>query len=103
MRIIFLIKLKGENYLINAGQNAICDRLSFFMSEINACILLEKVNGRSQRVFMSYLAKVAGYELSFDKVTRDEYYEYHKYIEAKKDEELSKLNILINKYTDEIE
>ncbi|MBP1926735.1 cellulose biosynthesis protein BcsQ [Sedimentibacter acidaminivorans] len=30
-------------------------------------------------------------------------HEYHKYIEAKKDEELSKSNILINKYTDEIE
>ena len=30
-------------------------------------------------------------------------HEYHKYIEAKRDEKLSKSNILINKYTDEIE
>lgn len=65
-------KLRKENYLTNIDKNFVCDRLSFFMSEINALHPFREGNGRSQRVFMSYLAKVAGYELSFDKVTRDE-------------------------------
>lgn len=65
-------KLKEENYLINAGQNAIYDRFSFYMSEINALHPFREGNGRSQRVFISYLAKVAGYELNFDEISQEQ-------------------------------
>lgn len=64
-------KLKEENYLINAGNDAIYDGLSFYMSEINAIHPFREGNGRSQRVFMSYLAKVSGYELNFEKITQE--------------------------------
>lgn len=64
-------KLKEENYLINAGKDNIYDRLSFYMSEINALHPFREGNGRSQRVFMSYLAKVAGYELNFEEITQE--------------------------------
>lgn len=65
-------KLKKENYLINTAKDAIYDRFSFFMSEINALHPFREGNGRSQRVFMSYLARVAGYELNFKEVSREE-------------------------------
>lgn len=65
-------KLKEENYLINTKNDVIFDRFSFFMSEINALHPFREGNGRSQRMFMSYLANVAGYELNFKKVPSDE-------------------------------
>lgn len=64
-------KLNAENYLINAGKDAIYDRFSFYMSEINALHPFREGNGRSQRVFMSYLARVAGYELNFEEITQE--------------------------------
>lgn len=42
-------KLKEENYLINAGNDAIYDGLSFYMSEINALHSFREGNGRSQQ------------------------------------------------------
>ncbi|KAF5043066.1 putative adenosine monophosphate-protein transferase fic [anaerobic digester metagenome] len=42
-------KLKEENYLINAGNDAIYDGLSFYMSEINALHPFREGNGRSQQ------------------------------------------------------
>ena len=65
-------KLKEENYLISVGQNAIYDRFSFYMSEINALHPFREGNGRCQRVFMSYLAKIAGYELNFEDVSQEQ-------------------------------
>jgi len=62
-------KLKKENYLINTNKDDIYDRFSFYISEINALHPFREGNGRSQRVFMSYLAKVAGYELNFEEIS----------------------------------
>lgn len=64
-------KLNEEDYLINAAKDVIYDRFSFYMSEINALHPFREGNGRSQRVFMSYLAKVAGYELNFEEITQE--------------------------------
>jgi cell filamentation protein len=64
-------KLKEEEYLMNTGKNAIFDRLSFYLSEINALHPFREGNGRSQRVFISYLAKVAGYELNFEGISQE--------------------------------
>lgn len=64
-------KLKEENYLINTGKVSIYDRFSFYMSEINALHPFREGNGRSQRLFMSYLAKVAGYELNFGEISQE--------------------------------
>ena len=41
------------------------------MSEINALHPFREGNGRSQRLFMSYLAKVAGYELNFGEISQE--------------------------------
>ena len=42
------------------------------MSEINALHPFREGNGRSQRAFISYLAKVAGYELNFAEVSQEQ-------------------------------
>lgn len=65
-------KLSKENYLMNAGKDAIFDRFSFYLSEINALHPFREGNGRSQREFISYLAKVAGYELNFDEISQEQ-------------------------------
>lgn len=64
-------KLREENYLMNAGKDAVFDRFSFYLSEINALHPFREGNGRSQRMFISYLAKVAGYELNFDEISQE--------------------------------
>ena len=64
-------KLKEENYLINSEKDSIYDRFSFYMSEINALHPFREGNGRSQRLFMSYVAKVAGYELNFEEISQE--------------------------------
>lgn len=62
-------KLKVEKFLITADKKIVFDRLSFYMSEINALHPFREGNGRVQRIFISYLAKVAGYELNFSEIS----------------------------------
>ncbi len=65
-------RLKEENYLIKIGENRIYERLSYYMSEINALHPFREGNGRVQRVFISSLANVAGYEIDFKQVSNFE-------------------------------
>ena len=68
---IFL-KLKNEKYLIGTDQNNIFKKLSYYLSEINTLHPFREGNGRSQRIFIEYLANVAGYEVDFSDVTNEE-------------------------------
>ena len=65
-------KLKEENYLLMTEEEKICERLSFYMSEINALHPFREGNGRAQRVFISSLGNVAGYEVDFKQLTNAE-------------------------------
>ncbi len=65
-------KLKAENHLIDISRNEIVPRLSFYLSEINVLHPFREGNGRTQRVFIEYLAATAGYHLDFSKVTDKE-------------------------------
>lgn len=65
-------RLKEENYLIKIEENRIYERLSYYMSEINALHPFREGNGRAQRVFISSLANVAGYEIDFKQVSNSE-------------------------------
>ncbi len=62
-------KLKAEKFLITSEKCVFFDRLSYYMSEINALHPFREGNGRVQRIFISYLAKVAGYELNFSEIS----------------------------------
>ena len=64
-------KLKAEHYLINY-KNPVPERLAYYLSEINVLHPFREGNGRTQRLFIEYLASVAGYKVDFSEVTARE-------------------------------
>lgn len=63
-------KLQKENYLIGAADVPI--RLAYYLSEINVLHPFREGNGRTQRLFIEYLAGVAGYRVDFSSVSAKE-------------------------------
>jgi len=63
-------KLHEENYLINADN--VPARLAYYLSEINVLHPFREGNGRTQRLFIEYLAGVAGYKIDFTDVSAQE-------------------------------
>ena len=64
-------KLEREHYLIDAG-DTIPYRLAYYLSEINVLHPFREGNGRTQRLFIMYLAGAAGYTVDFSDVTPEE-------------------------------
>ena len=64
-------KLEREHYLINAG-DTIPYRLAYYLSEINVLHPFREGNGRTQRLFIMYLAGIAGYAVDFSDVMPEE-------------------------------
>ncbi|QUH20417.1 Fic/DOC family protein [Alkaliphilus sp. B6464] len=62
-------KLKRENYLIGISQPDIHDKLAYYLGEINVLHPFREGNGRAQRIFIEYLAQVAGYSIDFSNIT----------------------------------
>ena len=62
--------LKKENYLKNC--NNIAERLAYYLSEINVLHPFREGNGRTQRLFIEYLALNAGYRVDFSSVSPEE-------------------------------
>jgi cell filamentation protein len=65
-------KLKSENYLLGTPTERIPQRLAHYLSEINVLHPFREGNGRSQRLFIEYLALIAGYRVDFTDVTASE-------------------------------
>ncbi|GHU39201.1 Fic family protein [Clostridia bacterium] len=65
-------KLKAENYLLGTPLERVPERLAYYLSEINVLHPFREGNGRSQRLFVEYLALVAGYRVDFTDVTAAE-------------------------------
>lgn len=63
-------KLKAENYLVDAEN--VSERLAYYLSEINVLHPFREGNGRTQRLFIEYLALNAGYRVDFSDVTPEE-------------------------------
>ena len=64
-------KLEREHYLINVSDD-IPYRLAYYLSEINVLHPFREGNGRTQRLFIMYLANIAGYVVDFSEVTPEE-------------------------------
>lgn len=64
-------KLEEEHYLIGTTER-IPQRLSYYFSEINVLHPFREGNGRTQRLFIEYLASVAGYRVDFSSVSPEE-------------------------------
>ena len=64
-------KLEQEHYLIDFKES-VPHRLAYYLSEINVLHPFREGNGRTQRLFIEYLASVAGYRVDFSQVTVEE-------------------------------
>ncbi len=64
-------KLEQEHYLIGSTAN-VPHRLAYYFSEINVLHPFREGNGRTQRLFIEYLASVAGYRMDFSQVSPEE-------------------------------
>ncbi|MED4954512.1 cell filamentation protein Fic [Paenibacillus macerans] len=62
-------KLKKENYLKGLSADEIPLRLSYYLGEINVLHPFREGNGRTQRLFVEYLAEQAGYSVDFSQVS----------------------------------
>jgi cell filamentation protein len=65
-------KLKKEDYLIGTSQDSICEKLAYYLGEINVIHPFREGNGRTQRVFIESLAQVAGYHVDFTNISSSE-------------------------------
>jgi cell filamentation protein len=65
-------KLKGEDFLLNKSAEEMPERLSYYLSEINVLHPFREGNGRTQRMFIEYLAQSAGYYVDFSDVSSEE-------------------------------
>ena len=65
-------KLKEESYLFKTPPDKIYERLAHYLSEINVMHPFREGNGRAQRMFIEYLALIAGYRVDFSYITATE-------------------------------
>lgn len=69
---IFL-ELKKEKYLKGIVElPKMAERLSYYLGELNAVHPFREGNGRTQRLFVTFLAQKNGFSLDFSLVTKDE-------------------------------
>ena len=63
-------KLEQDNFLIDSDN--VPHRLAYYLSEINVLHPFREGNGRTQRLFIEYLASVAGYRVDFSQISAEE-------------------------------
>ena len=61
-------QLKNDRFLFDKTAEEMPERLTYYLSEINALHPFREGNGRTQRVFIEYLAQCAGYDVDFSQV-----------------------------------
>jgi cell filamentation protein len=65
-------KLKVENFLLGKTPEEMPDFLAYYLSEINVLHPFREGNGRTQRMFIEYLAQYAGFFVDFSQVDGSE-------------------------------
>jgi len=64
--------LKNEDYFKGQHKEELIKSIAVFMNGLNILHPFREGNGRTQRVFIQYLAKYNGYELNFNDITSKE-------------------------------
>lgn len=62
-------KLKKDNYLLTFQRDEIPHKLAYYLGEINVIHPFREGNGRTQRLFIEYLAGINGFNIDFSSVT----------------------------------
>ena len=65
-------KSEKENFLKGLDKETFCERLAFFMAEVNTIHPFREGNGRTARLYFGQLANKAGYKVKFSLVDEDE-------------------------------
>ncbi|MDR1703214.1 MAG: Fic family protein [Clostridiales bacterium] len=65
-------KLKSEQFLRKTSAEQIPNRFAYYLSEINVLHPFREGNGRTQRLFIEYVAQKAGWHIDFSSVRPDE-------------------------------
>lgn len=66
-------ELKAEGYVKNVrDKGLLAGRLSYYLSEINAVHPFREGNGRTQRLFVTYLARSNNWDLQFANISPEE-------------------------------
>jgi cell filamentation protein len=65
-------ELKQEEYLQDTDESELPQRLAYYFSEINAIHPFREGNGRTQRLFIEYLANALGYHLQFSLISTEQ-------------------------------
>ena len=65
-------QLKQENFLNDVSSEDMPIRLAYYFSEINVIHPFREGNGRTQRLFIEYLAEKNGYTIDFSNITKQE-------------------------------
>ena len=68
-------KLAHEQFLRGLSLYALSKRLAHYLSEINALHPFREGNGRVQRIFISQLSRLAGYQLDYSDLKQNQVYE----------------------------
>lgn len=62
-------KLKAEKLLAETPAEQIAERLGYYLSEVNVLHPFREGNGRTQRIFIEYVAQTAGWHIDFSSVS----------------------------------
>lgn len=68
----FFKGIKKNNYCIGTDRNVFAEKAAELTGDLNALHPFREGNGRSQRMFLRYLANVAGYKMEFSNVPHEE-------------------------------
>ncbi|TVX85584.1 Fic/DOC family protein [Paenibacillus agilis] len=68
-------QLKAENHLKGLSKEEFASRSAYYYTEINYMHPFREGNGRTTREFFGQLAKEAGYELNWQEVPKEEYFQ----------------------------
>lgn len=71
-RPIFSKLQDTDRYLLGCDPKSISEKLAYYLGEINVIHPFREGNGRTQRVFIQYLAQAAGYSINFSDVSSQE-------------------------------
>lgn len=65
-------QLANENHLKGLDADKFSERAGHYLGEINALHPFREGNGRAQRAFIGQVAREAGYEIEWSKISRDD-------------------------------
>ena len=65
-------KIKKDNFLKDLDKEKFCEKLAFYMSEVNTIHPFREGNGRTTKLYFNQLANKAGYDIEFSKADKDD-------------------------------